>query len=214
MAQTKVEAEAVLADVKVALDLGTLNPTNKWIKQSFWEVENELTFGRGAVPKSIYSVAGYLCVYGYYERAAAASVVLGRIDPLTWDITYWYARAAMEMAYFFALRAGDEAWARRVRPLLGRPTVSDLAFLEERFFPSSAVMVGLMLRLPFNDPEYGNDLPGQPADWIAADAMNDLSSLVVMWNYGGSTVWPQERIMQQIETTIRGMQSTDGCGPW
>jgi hypothetical protein len=181
---------------------------------SFGEVEKKLTFGRGAFPYAIHDIVLDLCAYGYYQRAADAAVMLGRVDPLTWDMDHMYIAGAMEAAYFFALRAGDQARAKLIKPWLGRTTGLYLERGETRYFPTMGIMDGETLKLPFDDPDYGKESCWRREDEIAMAAIYDLSTAAMMWNYGGSVAWPRWRIMEHVDTTIAKVYALDGWAPW
>lgn len=214
MAQTKTEASELLAEVREALDLDTLTPP-RGIAPTFREVGKKLTFGRGATPYAIADVVGDLCAYGYYARAADAALLLGRIDPQAWDITYMYVRDAIHTAYFFSVRAGDHARAARLEPLVTIPGVMDIAAGRSHHAPQPRVMDGSMLKLPFEGgvepiPNY----PIKHEDRLASAAVMDLRTLAPMWIFGGSAPWPRERLLTQVDSTLHQLHQLPGWHPW
>ena len=215
MAQTRTEANEVLTSVREALDLRTLRPPRGLISSAFREVEKKLTFGRGSTPYSLADSVGYLCAYGYYQRAVDAAVILARIDPLTWDISYLYVRDAIHTAYFFALHAGDRVQSMRIEPYLALPGKMDAQLGRDRYEPNVRVMDGTMLARPFEStidpsPEH----PIKYSDRIASSAVGDLRGFAPMWIFGGSTDWPRERIIAEVNITLAELYELPDWQPW
>jgi hypothetical protein len=95
-----------------------------------------------------------------------------------------------------------------VQPFVGRPAGPG------KYCPLPRTLDGKSLKLPFDDPHYGDGYPVKPEDMIGSAAVMDLRKLSTMWIYGGSETWPQARIEQQVTTTLEKLYALPGWEPW
>lgn len=210
MAQSKAEAGELLAEVRKALNLDALTPPRGSISRTFREVSKKLTFARGAVPYSIADLIGYLCAYGYEDRAATAAELLGSIDPLTWDIDYSYVRDAIHTSCFFAIQAGKGHLADRLIPFLALPGPLDPQRGRDHFQPNAYILSGGALELPFEAESTDREDP----ESLGQASVMDLRSLSTMWLFGGSPEWPLQRITRHVDMTIEKLHALPGWHPW
>ncbi|HEY0186391.1 MAG TPA: hypothetical protein VGC67_02785 [Cellulomonas sp.] len=227
MAQSKEQARALVLRVREAYDVRALRPASQAVKDALAPLRRTFSLGPGAYPWFLTNPTAVLCA----RRVAAAAIVLSQIDPQQWRLVYDPVRTVIHTAYLFAQLAGDSATSDRLEPALHPPAPyaatqhierSSLADIIEHDIP----IVADQPPQPFRDGEWLTDgfcHPDRVAagigqahpmpDALALVAMGDLHMLATMWVFGGTSVWPRERIESAAADIVDQWHRLPGWAP-
>lgn len=231
--QTREQAQDVSARARAAFDIASLKlPRNRYIRSALNELKSKLSLGPNAYPYSLHNAAAYLCGYGHERRARDGAVVLTEISPETWNIVYDPIRELIHTAYYFAHRSDDAEGVGLLEPHVftyneyettqvpSMDTPPDgLGRTSDR--PTPQFLNGEWLERPFeNRGEYEEPLPysTRPDDpdtdnRMAMAAVSDVVVASTMWVWGGSELWPRERIEAYIDGMITEWHQLEGWAP-
>ena len=201
---SKQDREQLVRDVMDAADLDSLDVPVK-MRGVFNLVRKKLTFSYGAVPRALGSAGTILLTYGYFERVCEISLLLGRIDRDTWGIDYNYVRGLIHHTAYVAYRCGYESQSKALKPIVRMPP---------DWVPQERTLLGLGLRLPFEKMEVWQRQPVDMTSTIVGEAFADLRALSTMSLFGGSRDWPQQRIDDHYDDTVRRIKEMPGWGQW
>lgn len=203
---TPQQIKDLAAEVLMVADLDSLPPSKrhgKYVRQ----LQRKLTFGRGAVPATLWQVVDTFLLYGDFARAFRISRAVAVIDQATWDIDYNYIRGIIRDTAYVACRLGFLVEAAELQSWVRYP---------DGYTPPVHLMNGSRLRFPFSE-ESMVEWRAQPADMtstIAGEGLMDLSTLAMMWSFGGSSEWSRERIDAFYDETVANIKALPGWATW